>query len=63
MSGPLATTTTNTRAGSTYPVKAATRYTKSYDTTGWLKVQLEADAATGKKADFAFMTPAQRQHA
>lgn len=55
MSGPLATATTNTLAGSTHSVTAATRYTKSYDTTGWLKVQLEADARTAKKADFAFI--------
>ncbi|MEG1323541.1 MAG: hypothetical protein RSD99_01525 [Janthinobacterium sp.] len=55
MSGPLATATTNTRLGSMHRVTAATRYTKSYDTTGWLKVQLEADAVTGKRTDFAFI--------
>ena len=33
----------------------ATRFTKSLDTTGWLKVQLEADALGKKKQDFAFL--------
>ena len=55
MSAPLATATTNTRTDSTYPATVVTRYTKSYDTTGWLKVQLEADLKTKKLATFAFL--------
>lgn len=56
MSAPLATATTNTRAGSTHPVTVATRYTKSYDTTGWLKIRLEMDAGAGKTGDFVFVS-------
>jgi hypothetical protein len=49
MSQALAITPTNTRAGSVEPVRVKTRYTKSIDSTGWLRVRLEPSG------EFAFL--------
>ena len=52
MSQPIAVAPTNPRPGSVHPIDVKIRYTKSADTTGWLRVKLEPSGDSGYLCEF-----------
>ena len=52
MSQPIAIAPTNPRPGSVHPIDVKIRYTKSPDSTGWLRVKLEPSGESGYLCEF-----------
>lgn len=52
MSTPIAETRTNTTVGSVHPIKIKILYTKSPDTSGWLRVRLEPSGESAFLCEF-----------